>query len=77
MSCLYVFVDESGNLDFSSKGTAHFVLAAITARTPVDSSNILQELKYKILSEGNGGDEYENFHASEDKQAVRDRVFEK
>jgi len=76
MSCLYVFVDESGNLDFSLKGTRHFVLAAVTARLPIESSNKLQELKYHLLSTGSGGDEYENFHASEDKQTVRDKVFE-
>ncbi len=76
MSCLYVFVDESGNLDFSSKGTRHFVLAAVTARHPIDSSTLLQKLKYTLLAAGTGGDEYENFHASEDTQAVRNKVFE-
>lgn len=77
MNCLYVFVDESGNLDFSPKGTRHFVLAAVTARVPLDSSNRLQELKYELLASGPGGDEFENFHASEDTQQIRDRVFEK
>lgn len=75
MSYLYVFIDESGNLDFSSKGTRHFVLAAVTARTPLESSKVLQELKYDLLARGSGGDEYENFHASEDKQIVRDQVL--
>lgn len=31
MSTLYVFLDESGNLDFSRGGTEHYVLAAVTS----------------------------------------------
>jgi hypothetical protein len=77
MKCLYVFVDESGNLDFTPKGTKYFVLSAITATTPIKSSNILQGLKYDLLAEGSGGSELECFHASEDSQAVRNAVFEK
>ncbi len=75
MSCLYVFVDESGNLDFCSKGTKHFVLAAITARAPLSSSQALQSLKYNLLAKNFGGNEYQHFHASEDTQAVRNQVF--
>jgi hypothetical protein len=74
-NCLYVFIDESGNLDFSSKGTKFFVLAAVTAREPLASSQSLQALKYSLLRRGIGGDEYQYFHASEDTQVVRDEVF--
>ncbi len=76
MKCLYIFVDESGNLDFSQKGTKHFVLSAITAVAPIDSSNKLQKLKYDLLADGTGGNQFEYFHASEDTQATRDKVFE-
>ena len=75
MNCLYVFVDESGNLDFSPSGTKYFVLAAVTARSPLDSSQSLQKLKYQLLAENTGGREYQHFHASEDKQSIRDSVF--
>ncbi len=75
MNCLYVFVDESGNLDFSRKGTQYYVLAAVTARAPIESSNILQRLKYELVANGNGGEEYQHFHASEDRQEIRNRVF--
>lgn len=74
-NCLYVFVDESGNLDFSTKGTAHYVLAAVTARSPLASSQTLQSLKYDLLTDGNGGTEHQHFHASEDTQLIRDKVF--
>ncbi len=76
MSNLYVFVDESGNLDFSLRGTKYFVLSAITAISPIDSSNKLQDLKYELLAEGTGGNDFEYFHASEDRQSTRDKVFE-
>lgn len=72
MSTLFIFLDESGNLDFSSKGTNHFVLAAVTALQPIQSSTELQELKYRLLSDG---EDVQHFHASEDKQATRDVVF--
>jgi hypothetical protein len=77
MNCLYVFVDESGNLDFSPKGTTHYVMAAVTAESPIDSSIALQNLKYHLLAHNTGGLEYQHFHASEDKQSVRDLVIEK
>lgn len=76
MNCLYIFVDESGNLDFSMRGTKFFVLSAVTAVAPIESSNKLQQLKYELLAEGNGGTDLEYFHASEDTQIIRNRVFE-
>jgi len=48
---LYVFIDESGNMDFSDKGTKHFVLAALTTLQPLVSSSALQSLKYSLLKE--------------------------
>lgn len=76
MNCLYVFVDESGNLDFSKNGTRFFVMSAITAVIPLESSKKLQKLKYKLLAENNGGNNFQCFHASEDNQKIRDLVFE-
>lgn len=69
---LFIFLDESGNLDFSSTGTNHYVLAAVTATEPLVSSSKLQQLKYEML---NTGLDVEHFHASEDLQVIRDQVF--
>jgi len=69
---LFIFLDESGNLDFSNNGTEHYVLAAVTAAQPLSSSVSLQQLKYSLLSQH---EDIEHFHASEDKQATRDHVF--
>jgi hypothetical protein len=73
---LYVFVDESWNMDFSEKGTKYFVLAAVTTLNPIESSVALQTLKYSLLNEWNGGEDFQHFHATEDRQIIRDRVFE-
>ena len=73
MRTLYLFIDDSGNFDFSSKGTNHFVMAGVTTTDPIASSAPLQQLKYGLLAEG---EDVECFHASPNPQRVRDRVFE-
>lgn len=75
MNALYIFLDESGNLDFSRNhgATVHYVLAAVSVLLPLTSSQKLQQLKYTMLREG---EDIEYFHASEDKQATRNKVIE-
>lgn len=70
---LYIFLDEAGNLDFSAKGTKYFQLAALTKERPFRAGQELSELKYDLVEEGI---DLECFHASEDRQVVRNRVFE-
>lgn len=69
---LYLFVDESGNFDFSPKGTKYFVLSCLSTFRPVAGRDNLIKLRYKLLEEGM---DQEFFHATEDKQIVRDSVF--
>ena len=70
---LFVFIDESGNFDFSQNGTHFFVMAAVVALAPLDSAAEMQALRYRILA---GGLNLTSFHASEDRQTTRDAVFE-
>jgi len=70
---LYVFLDEAGNLDFSKNGTRFFVLGALTVERPFKTYPHLIELKYDLVELGTN---LEYFHAAEDTQAVRNRVFE-
>lgn len=72
MGTLFIFVDESGNFDFSPNGTKYFVLSAITTLNPLGKER-LEEIKYEFMKHGLN---IEYFHASEDKQRVRDNVFE-
>lgn len=69
---LYLFIDESGNFDFSSRGTKHFVLTCLTTSTPFKERNKLLKLKYHLLYKDI---DQEFFHATEDKQIVRNSVF--
>jgi hypothetical protein len=70
---LFIFIDESGNFDFSDRGTRHFVMAGVAALAPLDSAAEMQALRYQLLAEGF---DVSGFHAAEDKQFIRDRVFE-
>jgi hypothetical protein len=70
---LYIFLDEAGNLDFSRTGTRFFLLGAVTKERPFHAFKELTELKYDLTELGT---ELEYFHASENAQPVRNRVFD-
>jgi hypothetical protein len=74
MSALFVFLDESGNLDFSPKGTRHYVLAAVATANPLSTAQELQSLKYDYLQKDV---DITHFHASPDKQEIRNGVIER
>jgi len=69
---LYVFLDEGGNFDFSPNGTKYFTLTSVTKARPFQIAPILDHLKYDLIETGL---DFEYFHATEDRQAVRDQVF--
>jgi hypothetical protein len=69
---LYIFLDEAGNFDFSQKGTPYFILCSLTKERPFIAYQELTELKYDLIE---SGEEREYFHATEDRQEVRNRVF--
>lgn len=70
---LYIFLDEAGNFDFSVTGTRYFVVACVTRERPFGDYSDFIKLKYDLIEQGG---EVEYFHASEDKQSVRDQVFQ-
>ncbi len=75
---VYVFIDESGNYDFSCKGTDFMVFAALSSLNPVAGVIEAEQLRHRINAEP---EEFnckgiERFHATEDKQAVRNAFFE-
>lgn len=75
MPRISVFADESGNFDFSRKQGAsrYFVLTTVTCAN-FDVGDALLRLRREIAWDGHGIDS--EFHATTDKQAVRDRVFD-
>tara|TARA_Y100000310_G_scaffold226477_1_gene228596 strand:+ start:176 stop:871 length:696 start_codon:yes stop_codon:yes gene_type:complete len=69
---LCIFIDESGNFDFSPTGTKHFVLTSVSTTEPLKDREQFLKLRYELLREGRN---QEHFHATEDKQKVRDLMF--
>ncbi len=49
---LYIFFDESGNFDFSDKGTKYFLLTSITKERPFEAFKALHNLRYDLAEEG-------------------------
>lgn len=68
----YLFVDESGDLNFSPSGSDYYCFGALSIDDPGPLVDAIAHLRYKLLQEGL---ELSRFHASEDRQMVRDRVF--
>jgi hypothetical protein len=69
----YLFLDEGGNFDFSPGGTKYFTLTSVLASRPFEVDSPLTELRFDLI-EADLDKEY--FHASEDEQATRDKVFD-
>lgn len=69
----YIFTDEAGNFDFSSKGSKYFIVVAVSMRDCSIGSRLI-DLRHALAMESvtllDGG-----FHATEDRQHVRDRVY--
>jgi Protein of unknown function (DUF3800) len=72
---VYLFADEAGNFDFSvTRGASrYFILGSVTVESPQIGADLLA-LRRELAWQGHGLDSA--FHATEDKQVVRDRVFE-
>ena len=69
-----VWGDEAGNLDFTETGSKYFVVCSIVTPAGGTIAAHVLGLRHGLAMEGL---ELlpEGFHATEDKQAVRDQVF--
>jgi hypothetical protein len=70
---VYIFLDESGDLGFTSAGSRYFVLSSVIMQRPFDLYRALEDLRYTCLEEGS---EFEYFHCTNNTRSVRDRVFD-
>jgi hypothetical protein len=70
---LYVFLDEGGNFDFTAGGTPYFLLTSIVKERPFAAYQDTTGLKYDLIETGAN---IEYFHAAEDAQATRNRMFD-
>ena len=67
-----IFLDKAGNFDFSPSGTPYFILGSLTKERPFHAYQELTDLKYDLIERGT---DVEHFHASEDRQQIRNDVF--
>jgi hypothetical protein len=69
---LFAFLDESGDYRYCPEASKFLVFAAVLVADPTILSLEFARLKYDLLLENQS---VERFHASEDKQEIRNRVF--
>ena len=69
----YVFLDESGNLDFSNRGTRYFALTAVALRRPFTMYEALDSYKHDCIEYGLPT---EYFHCANDNRYIRGKVFD-
>ena len=79
---LYIFVDESGNRDFTQKGSKYFMFNFLIKQRPFNLHNIISNYRYTLLEKNldplKGNDRrlnIEYFHASKDNKHIRDEIF--
>lgn len=87
---LYIFVDESGNFDFSTKGSRYFTLTCVSMQraekiplypelsNPFPIYNSFDGYKHFLLENSqtfNLKDGLESFHCSEDNKIIRKNMF--
>jgi Protein of unknown function (DUF3800) len=70
---LFAFLDESGEYTFHARSGSYLIYAGIITSSPTLFTHDLASLKYDLLTQGKC---LECFHACEDEQVVRDKVFE-
>lgn len=72
MSDLFLFLDEAGDFTFTPQASQWLVFTCLSTTQPAAIAREFAELRYDLFRQGS---QLDRFHAAEDKQAVRDRVF--
>jgi hypothetical protein len=74
MSTLHLHLDESGDLNFSPRGSRYYLFAAVWTYNPLPLAIQLQLLRFRLLKQGSN---IEKFHASSDHGRIRQLVISK
>lgn len=69
---LYLYLDESGDFSFGATGSKYCLFGVLSTFDPTNLNEALTGLRYQLLADGIA---LQRFHAAEDQQPVRDRVF--
>lgn len=69
---LFMYLDESGNFDFSDKGTKYFMMTCVLTKRPFSTCHELLDLRYDLME---NGVEASEFHACDDKPEIKSKVY--
>lgn len=76
---LYIFVDEAGDMDFSQKGSKHYMFNFLIKRRPFNLHEYISNYRYSLLERTleplNDRLDIEKFHACEDNKYIREELF--
>ena len=72
-NCLYIFLDEGGNFDFSATGTRYFTLTSVAMCRPFAVREPWDDYRHELLEFGR---DVEYFHCADDNRYIRDRLFD-
>jgi hypothetical protein len=76
---LYIFVDEAGDMDFSQKGSKHYMFNFLIKRRPFNLHEYISNYRYSLLERSlnplNDRLDIERFHACEDNKYIREELF--
>lgn len=69
----FLFLDEGGDLSFSPKGSKYFTMTCVSCIRPFLWDAAITDLRYDMIEQG---EEVHYFHASENPNPMRKRVFD-
>ena len=77
---VYIFVDEAGDMDFSPKGSKHYMFNFLVKKRPFDLHEYIATYRYTLLERNldplNGNRlDIESFHAHNDNKYIKNELF--
>ncbi|HQT36810.1 MAG TPA: DUF3800 domain-containing protein, partial [Sulfuricurvum sp.] len=78
---VYIFVDESGDMDFSTKGSKHYMFNFLVKTRPFQLHEYIANYRYELIERNLDPFvkevlDIEAFHACEDNKYIRQKMFE-
>lgn len=77
---VYIFVDEAGDMDFSTKGSRYYMFSFLVKKRPFNLHEYIANYRYKLLERNldplNGKRlDIESFHAHKDNKYIKQELF--
>jgi len=77
---VYIFVDEAGDMDFSPKGSRHYMFSFLVKRRPFRLHEVIATYRYELLERNldpavDKQIDIEAFHAHKDNRHIKEQLF--